>query len=243
MKKQHSSPRVKADECGYFTATGYSVPVQLYQRQSFVLHHCLLRERAIVSKTKFVEYKDGKRPGDLPDGFWAYDVALHIFLKHLIDAALASDQANTDWLSTAITDWRTACVADFGLTLNANWSPEQRQAFLDLAQKGCAKLAERESISSEEVEKWQILDGVSLYTRGEAEVMTGPVIELGGAMIALVRGELPDLPAGEIWLYGVPGGRTTIGWEPTRPKTEVKSPQSIFPFLSTVRAFLRRLKR
>jgi hypothetical protein len=61
-----------------------------------------------MSKTKFVEYAI--------HGFWAYDVALHIFLKHLIDAAEACDEASTPWLSNAISSWRMACMPDYGLT-------------------------------------------------------------------------------------------------------------------------------
>ena len=36
---------------------------------------------------------------------------------------------------------------------------------------------------------------------------TAPVIELGRAFIELVSGELPEPPAGKIWIYGTETGR------------------------------------
>lgn len=201
-----------------------------------------LFEKAIVSKTKFIEYAGRK--------FWAYDVALHVFLKHLIDAAEASEQAHTAWLSSAISDWRVACVPDLPLVIDTGWSPAQQQTFLTLAEEACTRLAERESIPAEEVVSWPILDDIRIFTRGAMEVYTAPIVELGRAIIALVRGELPEAPEGQIWLYGAPGGRLTIGWEGSKA---VKSANSLpsddnknrdnFSLLSTVRAFFRRLRR
>jgi hypothetical protein len=163
------------------------------------------REKSSLSKTKFVAYA--------ARGFWAYDVALNVFLKHLIDAAQASDQADTPWLFGAISDWRVGCIPDHRLELDASWSPAQRQTFCILAEQACATLAGRELISAEEIVSWQILEDLELYTRGETEVSTGPVIELGRAIIALMSGHLPDAPEGQIWLYGAPEDRITIGWE------------------------------
>lgn len=157
-----------------------------------------------MSRTKYVDYGDR--------GFWAYDVALDIFLKHLIDAARARDEASTPWLSAAIMDWmRTASIADIGLSLDPGWSAAQRQAFIDLAGDACATLAKRESISAEEIMAWPMLDDLRIYPRGVAEVFTAPVIELGRAVIALVTGTLPDAPKGRAWFYGTDTGRQTIG--------------------------------
>jgi hypothetical protein len=51
------------------------------------------------------------------DALWAYDVALGIFLKHLIDAAEASAQAKTPWLRRWVSKWRqVACISEYGLT-------------------------------------------------------------------------------------------------------------------------------
>jgi len=148
-------------------------------------------------------------------GFWAYDVGLGVFLKHLIDAAEESELAGTEWLSIAISEWRkVACISSFGLSLDACWSAEQRDEFLALAEKGCAALAMRESIPMREVMGWSFGDDLRMDTRGTSEVRTGPVVELGRAVIALVRDELPAAPSGEAWLFGAPEGRTTLQLRP-----------------------------
>jgi hypothetical protein len=153
-----------------------------------------------VSKTKYVEYGS--------HGFWAYDVGLGVFLKHLIDAGEASDQAGTAWLSAAVSSWRaTAGIPDIGLTLDAGWSTEQRQAFVALVADACARLAKRASIPAAEIVAWPILDDLHIFPRGASEVETTPVIELGRAIIELVLGELPEPPAGKIWIYGTETGR------------------------------------
>jgi hypothetical protein len=156
-----------------------------------------------VTKTQFVNYANG--------GFWAYDVALGVFLKHLIDAAEASGQADTTWLSSAVSSWRTvACFSDYGLTLDANWSAAQRQTFVALAEDACARLAARESIPAEEIAHWQLLEDVGIFPRGATEVLTAPVVELGRAIVALLSGRLPEAPEGKHWLYGTPTGRETL---------------------------------
>jgi hypothetical protein len=156
-----------------------------------------------VSKIKFVKYAT--------HGFWAYDVALDIFLKDLIDAAEESDQTTAPWLSNAISSWRVSCIPDLGLTLDASWSGAQRQTFVALAEDACARLAKRSSIPADEIVSWPVLDDLRIFPRGETEVLTAPVVELGRAIIALVWGELPQPPSGKIWLYGTPTGRQTIG--------------------------------
>jgi hypothetical protein len=157
-----------------------------------------------LSKTQYVDY------GDV--GFWAYDVALGIFLKHLVDAAVASDEADTSWLSSAIALWRTAaCISDYGLTIDTEWSARQRQTFVVLAEAACERLARRASIPAEEIVSWAILDDLRIFPRGEAEVFTAPVIELGRAIIALISGELPDAPTDRAWFYTLEG-RTTVGF-------------------------------
>ncbi len=158
--------------------------------------------KPVVSKTKYVEYTNR--------GFWAYDVALDIFLKHLIDAAEASGQAKTGWLSSAIESWRMACIPDYGLTLDAGWSAVQQQAFIALAEQASARLANRTSIPAEEIVNWRVLDDLHIFPRGEKEVLTAPVVELGRAIIALVSGELSEAPNGKTWLYGTPTGRQTL---------------------------------
>ena len=158
-----------------------------------------------MSKAKFVEF--GGR------GFRAYDVALGVFLKHLVDAAEASGQAGATWLSRAVSAWRVAaCIQDLGLTLESGWSEAQRAAFVGFAEDACARLATRNSIPAGEIVSWKILEDQQIFPRGDEEVLTAPVVELGRAIVALITGRLPDAPKGKIWLYGTPAGRETIGW-------------------------------
>jgi hypothetical protein len=109
-----------------------------------------------VSQTKYVEYA-GR-------GFWAYDVGLGVFLKHLIDAGEASDEAETAWLSAAISSWRSAAgIPDIGLTLDAGWSAEQRHTFVALVEGACGRLAKQVSIPAEEIVAWPILDDLHIF--------------------------------------------------------------------------------
>jgi len=159
-----------------------------------------------MSKSKFVRFGN--------EGFWAYDVALGVFLKHLIDAAESNEQIVTPWLSQAVSSWRvTACIQDLGESLQEDWSASQRLAFVAMAEQACAILASRESIPAQEIISWPILEDERIFPRGATEVLTAPVVELGQAMIALVCGQLTPAPKGQIWLYGTPEGRQTLGWE------------------------------
>lgn len=52
-----------------------------------------------MSKTMFIEYRG--------DGFWAYDVAVGVFLKHLIDrAVLYNERQPSPWLGEDIKHWQ-----------------------------------------------------------------------------------------------------------------------------------------
>ena len=157
-----------------------------------------------MSKTKHVEYRDR--------WFWAYDVALSIFLKRLIDVAVPhTTTPGNEWLTEAISWWRVvAAVPDYGLEVDPAWSPAQTDIFIQLADQACGLLADRDYIAADEISAWQILDDLRIYTRGESEVSTAPVVELGQAIIALVHGTAPAAPAEKTWLYGAPGGRTAI---------------------------------
>jgi hypothetical protein len=158
-----------------------------------------------LSKTQFISFGN--------EGFWAYDVALGIFLKHVIDAAEASDHANTVWLSSETDSWRdVACNSDYGLTLDPEWLAEQRQTFIVLAEEACTTLGTRRSIAAEEIIAWSIPDDLRIFPRGATEILTDPIVELGRATIALVSGDLPEAPLGQAWLYGTEDGRLTIGF-------------------------------
>ena len=159
-----------------------------------------------MSKTQVVKFA-GR-------GFWAYDVAVGVFVKFLLDAAYESGETNSPWLSEAMSSWRVwAVVSDYGFTLDEHWSPEQRKTFIALAERACNELASRKSISAEEILGWPFPDDLRIHPRGATDVATAPVVELGKAMIALLRNELPEAPKGEAWFFGTPAGRGTIRME------------------------------
>ena len=157
-----------------------------------------------MTMTQFVDYR-GK-------GFWAYDVALGVYLKHLIDAAeQRKPEADAEWLEEAVAWWRVAAViSDYGLTIESSWSESQIDVLLDLLDRACTRLAEHEEIPASEIVSWPLLDDLRIHPRGAIVVRTAPVVELGLAIIALINGTLPESPAGTVWFYGVLEGRTTI---------------------------------
>ena len=157
-----------------------------------------------MSRTMFVEYRGC--------GFWAYDVAMGIFLKHLIDVAepLAATSSGA-WIAEAVTGWRVnAVISDFGLHIDEEWTAEQMDIFIGLVEQACGLLGARDSISADEITAWPILDDMRIFPRGATEVLTAPVVELGKAIIAVANGTLSPAPAGTWWLFGTPEGRGTI---------------------------------
>lgn len=156
-----------------------------------------------MSQTQSVTYK--RR------GFGAYDVAVGVFLKYLIDAAEAGGEANASWLSETTSQWRVwAVVGECGFPLDERWSAEQQKTFINLVEKTCASLATRNAIPAQEIVSWPFVDNMRIDPRGAKEVLTAPVVELGRAIIALLRDELPEAAEGEAWFFGAPTGRSTI---------------------------------
>ena len=154
-----------------------------------------------MTHTQFVEFHDR--------GFWAYDVALGVFLKHLIDAA--ERRHDEVWLSEVVSRWRVvATVSEYGLTIEPSWSSARVTIFVELVEEACARLSERHSIPADEIRAWRILEHQGVFPRGAAAILTAPVIELGRAIIALAKGELPEAPPGTTWFYGTPTGRSTL---------------------------------
>jgi hypothetical protein len=54
------------------------------------------------------------------------------------------------------------------------------------------------------MEHWDVLDGDGVFARGDPVVTTAPVVELGRAIIDLVRGTLKKAPPGTVWFLGKP---------------------------------------
>lgn len=147
-----------------------------------------------MSRTKYVEYSG--------NGFWAYDVALDVFLKHLIDSAEALEKADApSWLEEAKQRWRNAAVPDCGLDFDRAWMPEGLEVVIGLIRRACETLALRESIPAAEVESWMIIDDLEVSCRGDDPIPTKPIIMLGQAISALIDGTLPSAPPDTAWFY------------------------------------------
>lgn len=140
------------------------------------------------------------------DGFWVYDVAQNIFLKHLIDRANHYlNQHEVEWLRSAIEEWKIdIIVQSWGLRLDEHWIRNQIDLMVLLIDEVCERLSERSFISAAELKSWNI------FPRGYGQYPTEPVIELGHAIQALLREELPAAPEGMRWFYGTTDGRRTI---------------------------------
>jgi hypothetical protein len=111
----------------------------------------------------------------------------------------------------AISDWRrVAVIPDIGLEVDATWSVSQIETFVELADQAYVALARRVMYSADEMASWEFFDELRIFPRGATHVQTGPVAELGRALITLVYGSLPAPPTGKQWLYGAPEGRITI---------------------------------
>jgi hypothetical protein len=157
-----------------------------------------------MSKTMFIEYHG--------EGFWAYDVAVGVFLKHLVDrASQYADAQPSAWLSDCIERWRVnAVITDYGLHLDPAWTDSQRQLVRTLIDEARKEMEKVEAFSAEEAASWDLHDGQGIFSRGEARILTAPSIELGQAIGLILDGALPEAPSGTWWFYGVPDGVSTI---------------------------------
>lgn len=97
-----------------------------------------------------------------------------------------------------------------GFRLMTTWSFSEMQTFIKLSEHACSRLARRELIAAEEIESWSVHGDFKIFPRGSAAIATGPVVELGRAIIALASGNLTEAPHGTWWLLGTLGGRQAI---------------------------------
>jgi len=159
-----------------------------------------------VSATRYVEYGDR--------GFWAYDIILGVLVKHLVEAIEATGYSRAPFLDKALHHWRLTPILDIGFRLLKSWTPEQRQNVITFVDEACARLATRDAIPIGEIVSWPFPGDSRLPHRGLKQVRTASVIELGRAITALLRDELPKARKGEAWFF-TDTGRSTIGMDPS----------------------------
>jgi hypothetical protein len=157
-----------------------------------------------MSKTLFVDFRG--------NGFWAFDVVSAVFLRHLVDVATPYlERPDYGWLGNAVGHWRfNAVVSDCGLFLDDSWSEDQIETFTALATSACDALLKRDKIPAEEIESWQMEDGLRCFARGLPFVTTASAVRLGRALVELVNGVLPEAPSGTWWFFSTEEAPNTI---------------------------------
>jgi hypothetical protein len=115
-------------------------------------------------------------------------------------------------LSDALDQLRVlAVVADLGFVIEMSWPIDGVDLLRSLLVEVSRRLAARGTLTADEVATWNVLDGDTIDLRGAEVVDLAQVVELTQATIELIDGTLAQPPAGTWWLYGFPGGRSTVG--------------------------------
>lgn len=149
----------------------------------------------------FIEFRE--------DGFWAYDVAVSILLKHMIDRAQLREPC--DWLLECLERWRiNTLVSDFGMHLDPAWTLDQCVLVQTVISEAIQELKKVESISADEAAAWRVHDESGICFRGHKQILSAPIITLGQAITNLLQGALPKPPPGTWWFYGISEGTETI---------------------------------
>ncbi|GAA2876165.1 hypothetical protein Acy02nite_75680 [Actinoplanes cyaneus] len=161
-----------------------------------------------MSKTRSIGCYGGPPP-DLPDPereIWAYDGALAILLGQLLrDVEGIPPEHRPAWWNRRVEELRTqAMVSDLFFDVALGLAAEEREELAELFEDTAARLRDRPPRTPGQADDWH------LVFRGDHAYDVGPIAELGQALSALLRGTLPAPPPGTLWLYGAPGGRTTI---------------------------------
>jgi hypothetical protein len=147
-------------------------------------------------------------------GFWVYDIILGVFVKHLVDTIEATGYSRAPFLDEALCTWRLAPFLDIGFPFEKSWTALQRQNVISCIEEVCSRLATRDVIPMDEIVRWSFGGESRLFHRGLKEVRTSVVVELGSAIVALLRNELPRAPKGEAWFF-TGNGRSTIRMQPS----------------------------
>ncbi|BCY10548.1 hypothetical protein L3i22_056360 [Actinoplanes sp. L3-i22] len=161
-----------------------------------------------VSKTRSIGCYGGPPP-DLPDPgreIWAYDGALSILLGQLLrDVDGIPPEHRPGWWASSVEELRTqAMFSDLFFDVALGLALDQREELAELLDDTAARLRDRPPRTPGQADDWH------LVFRGDHAYDVGPIAELGQALGELLRGRLPEPPPGTLWLYGAPGGRTTI---------------------------------
>jgi hypothetical protein len=143
---------------------------------------------------------------------WAYDVSVSLLLAELIGVVeeRLPDERPAWWPGIEHDVRVHAIVSDFHLDLSLGLEVEQREELASLLEEATSRIRQRGQFTAEEAGRWRLLDDSTVLFRGTDPIDTAMVAELGAAVVALLRGQLPQAPTGTRWLFGSSGGRRTI---------------------------------
>jgi hypothetical protein len=140
---------------------------------------------------------------------WAYDSALAIWLGRMITVAAerVSDQSADPWLDEQVQAWRiAAAVPDVAFSIGEGWTGEQINMFAVIGEAACDQLERAGTVRRNDPAMIGVLDDYDVIWRGDDEQSTDPIVELGKAIISLLRGDLSGDVSGIDWIYGTPEG-------------------------------------
>jgi hypothetical protein len=143
-------------------------------------------------------------------GIWARHVSLSLLSYEFL--AAAPDTEGMPWLADLLEQLQVVgrVGGDLCLDLNLGLDDEQRKILSGMIEDAMRRLERRGVITAAEAAGMQLAPGDPVIWRGEDRVATTPIVELGGALIALMAGTLPSAPAGTWWSIGWDGGWQTI---------------------------------
>ena len=113
-----------------------------------------------MTSTAHVSFRD--------TAFWAYDVAGGVFLRFLIQAAIARQESLSEqWLDDAIEKWRvSAVITELSYYAEDTWSPLQVDTVIRLSREAIRAIRQHGHFAAEEIQSWPILDDQTIYARG-----------------------------------------------------------------------------
>lgn len=161
-----------------------------------------------MSRTRSVGCYGGHVP-DRPDPereIWVYDAALSLLLGEVIRTVedLPAERRPAWWATRAEDLRMQAMVSDLYFDLTDELDADHHGEFARLLEEAAERLRQRGAVTPDDAAGWPGPD------RGDEQGDLEPVAELGHALADLIRGTLPEPPAGTQWFYGAPGGRSTI---------------------------------
>jgi hypothetical protein len=118
------------------------------------------------------------------------------------------------WWADLLVQWRVqACVRDLGLTLEADWPDDRREAVVDVVSRARDRIALHGDHTAAELRAWIVLDDmwVDFSSGGPSDdVPCEHIVDVADGIGEILTGTLAPDPPGGAWFAGAPGGRRVI---------------------------------